>query len=78
MKKEQKNRVKDITIRAFKTFWQAAVGYAIANLAGINFCDGNATKTVLAGVVASALAAGLSAAWNGVISPLMSGGVKHE
>ena len=61
---------KDVLLRAFKTFWQAAVSYIIMNIANLNPFDGSASKKVWLGFVAAALAAGCSAAWNGVIKPL--------
>lgn len=73
-----KKRIKDVAVRAFKTFWQAAIGYALTAISAAGITDINAEKTVIGGVFASAIAAGASAAWNGVISPLLSGGVKHE
>ncbi len=78
MKKEQKNRVKDIAVRALKTFWQAAIGYALTAITTAGITDISAAKAIIGGIIASAIAAGASAAWNGVISPLLAGGVKHE
>lgn len=62
---------KDVLIRAGKTFLQTALSYLITNLAGVDFFDGDTTKTVLIGLVLSAGAWGVSAAWNGVIAPLI-------
>ena len=73
-----KAKIKDITIRAFKTFWQAAIGYALTAITTAGITDINAAKAIIGGVMVSAIAAGASAAWNGVISPLIKGGVKHE
>ena len=61
---------KDVLLRAFKTFWQAAVSYIIMNIANLNPFDGSENKKVWLGFAAAALAAGCSAAWNGVIKPL--------
>ena len=61
---------KDVLLRAFKTFWQAAVSYIIMNIANLNPFDGSANKKVWLGFAAAALAAGCSAAWNGVLKPL--------
>ena len=61
---------KDVLLRAFKTFWQAGVSYIIMNIANLNPFDGSANKKVWLGFAAAALAAGCSAAWNGVIKPL--------
>ena len=60
---------KDVLLRAFKTFWQAAVSYIIMNIANLNPFDGSANKKVWLGFAAAALAAGCSAAWNGVLKP---------
>lgn len=62
---------KDVFERAVKTFIQAALSYLITALAGANFFDGNKTETFWIGLGISALAAGLSAMWNGVIEPLI-------
>ena len=62
--------IKDVLLRAFKTFWQAAVSYIIMNIANLNPFDGTANKKVWLGFAAAALAAGCSAAWNGVLKPL--------
>ena len=62
---------KDVFERAAKTFIQAALSYVITALAGANFFDGNKTETFWVGLGVSALAAGLSAMWNGVIQPLI-------
>ena len=61
---------KDVLLRAFKTFWQAAVSYIIMNIANLNPFDGSANEKVWLGFAAAALAAGCSAAWNGVIKPM--------
>lgn len=61
---------KDVSIRALKTFAQTAVSYLITNLAGVDFF-GNLSDTFWVGLALSAGAAGLSAAWNGIIVPLI-------
>ena len=70
-----KNKIKDVLIRAAKTFWQAAVAYIVATfgtqLAGVDWFDTDALSSVLIGVTIGAVAAGLSAAWNGVIAPVL-------
>lgn len=49
--------------RAVRTFLQAALGYAAANLAGL--CEsGGVTKSALAALSAAAVAAGLAALMN--------------
>jgi hypothetical protein len=59
---------KDIAIRALKTFWQSAIAYLVASLGqGIDLFE----VEVLGGVLIGALAAGISAAWNGVCQPLL-------
>ena len=71
-------KAKDVLIRAMKTFWQAALAYAIPLLAVVDFFDGDKWKTALAGIGMSALAAGLSAVWNAVISPLLQTKTKAQ
>lgn len=63
---------KDVGVRALKTFWQAAVSYLIAVLAGVDFFGGEQDKTFWAGIALSAGSAGLSAVYNGVLKPLFS------
>lgn len=62
---------KNIIERCLKTFVETAIAYAIPNLAGIDLFNGDNLKTVLVGVGISACATGLSAVWNGIISPLL-------
>lgn len=73
-----KTKLRDVAVRAAKTFWQAAIGYALSAIAAGGITDIDAAKTLLFGVVASSIAAGASAAWNGVVSPLLSGGAIDE
>lgn len=61
---------KDIIVRAVKTFVQTAGSYAIAALSGVDFFEGNKSETFWVGVVVSAGAAGISAVWNTVLSPI--------
>lgn len=57
---------KDIAIRALKTFWQSSIAYLVASLAqGVDLFEGE----VIGGLLIGALAAGISASWNGVIQP---------
>lgn len=67
--------MKDITIRASKTFWQSCLAYLVASLstqmAGVDIFDIDALKSVLGGLLIGALAAGLSASWNGVVEPAL-------
>lgn len=64
---------KDIAIRAAKTFWQSAIAYLVASfstqMTGIDVLDIESLKGVGAGLLIGALAAGLSASWNGVVQP---------
>lgn len=68
-------KVKDILIRALKTFWQAVVAYLATSfgtqIAGIDVFNFNALKNVAIGLIVGSVAAGLSAAWNGVIQPAL-------
>ena len=58
--------IKDVAIRALKTFWQSAIAYLVATLGtGIDLFEGD----VIGGLLIGALAAGISAAWNGVVQP---------
>lgn len=57
---------KDIAIRAVKTFWQSAIAYLVAALStGVDLFEGE----VISGLLIGALAAGISASWNGVVQP---------
>ena len=60
---------KDVAIRALKTFWQAAVAYLVATLStGVDLFE----KDVIGGILIGALAAGLSASWNGAVQPILN------
>ena len=60
---------KDIAIRALKTFWQSAIAYLVAALsAGVDLFEGE----VIGGLLIGALAAGISASWNGAIQPVLN------
>ena len=67
---------KDVTVRALKTFWQSAVAYLLASLstqmAGVDVFDIQALKSVGTGLLIGAVAAGLSASWNGVVQPILN------
>ena len=69
-------KVKDVLIRALKTFWQAVVAYFATSfgtqMAGIDVFNFDALKNVIIGLVVGSVAAGLSAAWNGVIQPALN------
>ena len=57
---------KDVAIRALKTFWQSAIAYLVAALStGVDLFEGE----VISGLLIGALAAGISASWNGVVQP---------
>lgn len=57
---------KDIAIRALKTFWQSSIAYLVAALStGLDLFEGE----VIGGLLIGALAAGISASWNGVVQP---------
>lgn len=61
--------MKDIAIRALKTFWQSAVAYLVATLStGADLFEGE----VISGLIIGALAAGISASWNGVVQPRLN------
>ena len=68
-------KVKDVLIRATKTFWQAVVAYFATSfgtqIAGVDVLDFDALKNVAIGLIVGAVAAGLSASWNGVIQPAL-------
>ena len=59
---------KDVAIRALKTFWQSAIAYLVMSLSqGIDLFE----VEVIGGLLIGALAAGISAAWNGVVQPVL-------
>lgn len=58
---------KDVAIRAFKTFAEAAIAFVGAELAGMDLFS--IDKGMWAAVGISAAAAGISAVWNGMIEP---------
>ena len=72
-------KFKDVLIRALKTFWQASMSYLIVNIHVI--ADAITTDLEVGGfetlksvgltVGVGAIAAGLSALYNGVIKPLI-------
>ncbi len=68
--------IKDIAVRAGKTFWQAAFGYLVTSvgvsLSGVEAFDGDAVINAIIGVIIGACAAGLSAAYNGAIVPVVN------
>lgn len=67
-----KDSTKDVLIRALKTFWQAALASVMVSLPQIiNLIpDGwDALKPVIMSAGVGAIAAGLSAVYNGLIKP---------
>ncbi len=64
---------KEITSRAIKTFIETAFGYIAVNLGAVvlDFDEPAASASALLCVIISAVAAGASAVWNGVIEPLL-------
>ena len=60
---------KDIIVRALKTFWQTAIAYLVASLSqGVDLFEGE----VIGGLLIGALAAGISASWNGAVQPVLN------
>ena len=60
---------KDVARRAVKTFWQSAIAYLVASLSqGVDLFEGE----VIGGLLIGALAAGISASWNGAIQPVLN------
>ena len=60
---------KDIMVRALKTFWQSAIAYLLASISqGADLFEGE----VIGGLLIGALAAGLSASWNGAVQPVLN------
>lgn len=66
-----KETTKDVLIRALKTFWQAAVAYLLADVTVLQsaLTDLSAGKRVLLTLGVGAVAAGLSAVYNGIVRP---------
>lgn len=67
-------KVQDVLIRAGKTFWQAALAslvVAIPEIIDLIPNGWDAVIPVLLSAGVGALAAGLSAAWNGVFAPIL-------
>lgn len=58
---------KDVAVRAFKTFAEAAVAFVGAELSGMDLFA--IDKSVWYAIGISAVAAGVSAIWNGMIEP---------
>jgi hypothetical protein len=62
---------KDVAMRAFKTFWQSGIAYIVATLStqGVEVFE---REGVICGLLIGALAAGISASWNGVVQPMLN------
>lgn len=69
------DKIKDVLIRALKTFWQAALASIVAafgsGAVGIEIFQDNTWKKVLISVIIGAVASGLSAVYNGIIKPAL-------
>lgn len=63
---------KDVGIRALKTFLETAFFYLIAAFGELNPFRGEVDEMAWFGLFLSAGAAGVSAAWNGVIAPIFA------
>lgn len=61
----------DLISRIVKTFAEAAFGYIVVNLGAValDFQNPDVTCHALLCVLVSAVAAGVSAIWNGIIEP---------
>lgn len=68
-----KEKLKDIAIRAGKTFWQAGLAYLLINaqaiIESLGTLDANTLKEILPTLAVGALAAGCSAVYNGLVKP---------
>lgn len=58
----------DVFIRALKTFVQASIAYLVASIGAVDVFD----KGVAEGLLIGAIAAGISASWNGVVQPRLN------
>ena len=57
----------DVIVRALKTFVQASIAYLVATIGAVDVFD----KGVAEGLLIGAIAAGISASWNGVCQPML-------
>lgn len=66
---------KDVAIRAMKTFWQSSIAYLVATfstqMGSVDVFDLHDVQSVFGSLLVGALAAGISASWNGVVQPLL-------
>ena len=65
-----KKNVKDVAVRAVKTFLEAAAAFVVAKVSGAELFAMDGAMWQAIGI--SAMAAGLSAVWNGVIEPMIA------
>ena len=63
-----KDKAKDVAIRALKTFVQSSIAYLVAAVSAVDVFD----RGVAEGLIIGALAAGISASWNGAIQPILN------
>ena len=73
MKEETKRIITDVAERAIKTFLQAFVSSISVDLL-IGVTDFDTFRKVGISMLVAALAAGISAAWNGTVGTLTQGG----
>lgn len=57
----------DVIKRALKTFVQASIAYLVATIGAVDVFD----KGVAEGLLIGAIAAGISASWNGAVQPML-------
>lgn len=71
---------KDLISRVIKTFVEAAIGYVAVNVGAValDFDEPDVMMHALACVFVSAVAAGVSAVWNGIIEPMVKRENKNE
>ena len=66
---------KDVAIRAMKTFWQSGIAYLLATfstqMGSVDVFDLHDVQSLFGSLLIGALAAGLSASWNGVVQPIL-------
>ena len=67
-------KMKDVWLRALKTFWQAALGYLLADAALLREAlTIPMERSLWATLLAGAAAAGFSAIYNGLLKPMVEG-----
>ena len=66
--------MKEVWVRALKTFWQAALGYLLADAALLREAlTIPLERSLWATLLAGAAAAGFSALYNGFVKPVLEG-----